>query len=190
MFGIPFLTPTLVKWGAIALAFLAMFAWVGVLKLEVNSAKKDAQKWETTYVTYKTNVEGKIAALGSANGALTLQLKQSNIARMEADNKARPIIIQRIANDKAAASIAIPNSSLRVYNDAARSGSADLGQPSGTVRVDAPDTEPSGVSFLDIQQAHETDSHELNLCRKSVIDWNKMWDGFVVNVKATERVTQ
>jgi primosomal replication protein N len=172
------------------IVILALLIYIGVLKIEVGHYKGEAQKWETTYVTYKTNVEGKIAALGSANGALTLQLKQSNIARMEADNKARPVIIQRIANDKAAASIPIPNSSLRVFNDAARSGSADLGQPSGTNGVDAPDTQPSGVSFLDIQQAHETDSHELNLCRQSVIDWNKMWDGFTANVKATERVTQ
>ena len=167
-----------------------LLVYVGILKIEVSSAKKEAQKWETTYVTYKTNVEGKIAALGSANSALTLQLKESNIARMKADKEARPKLIERITNDKASANIHIPAASVQLFNDAARSGSADLGQPPSTNRVDATNTGTSDdFNFQDIQIVHEHDSHELNLCRQSVIDWNTMWDGFTANVKATERVS-
>lgn len=166
-----------------------LLVYVGILKIEVSSAKKEAQKWETTYVTYKTNVEGKIAALGSANSALTLQLKQSNIARMAADNAARPTLIERIKNDKASANIHIPSGSLRVYNDASASG-ADLKQPPSSNGVDAASTGTTdGTDFQAVLLAHEHDSHELNLCRQSVIDWNKMWDGFTANVKATERVS-
>ncbi len=188
MFGIPWLSFGVMKWAAIGIAFALMFAWVGVLKLEVSSAKKDAQKWETTYVTYKTNVEGKIAALGSANSALTLMLKESNIARLKADEAARPKLITRITNDKASAAIRIPASSVQLFNDAAGSGSADISQPSSANTGDATDSQPSDFTLQDIQVAHEIDSHELNLCRQSVIDWNKMWDGFTANVKATENV--
>lgn len=165
-----------------------LLVYVGILKIEVSSAKKEAQKWETTYVTYKTNVEGKIAALGSANSALTLQLKQSSIALMQADQANRPKLIERIKNDQASANIHIPSQSLRVYNDASTSGT-DLGQPPSTNRVDASSAGTTdGTDFQEVLLAHEHDSHELNLCRQSVIDWNKMWDGFTANVKATENV--
>lgn len=169
---------------------IALLGYIGILKIEVSSAKKDAQKWETTYVTYKTNVEGKIAALGMANGALTLQLKQSNIARMQADNANRPKLIERINNATSSANIRIPAADVSLFNDAARSGSTNLGQPSGTNGVNAPNPEPADTDFREIQRVHEIDSHELNLCRQSVIDWNLMWDQFSANVKATERVTQ
>jgi hypothetical protein len=185
------LTLSAIKWIAIGLAFLGLLIYIGALKTEVTYQKHEAQKWETTYVTYKTNVEGKIAALGSANGALTLQLKQATIARNEADNAARPKLIERINNATSSASIRIPATDVSLFNDAARSGSTDIQQPASANGFNASNPQPTGdTDFQEVQRLHEADSHELNLCRQSVIDWNEMWDKFSANVKASERVTQ
>ncbi len=180
-----------IKWVAIGLAFLGLLIYIGVLKTEVTYQKHEATKWETSYKEYKTSTEANIAALGSANGALTLQLKQATIARNEADNAARPKLIERITNDKASANILIPAGPVQLYNDASRSGSSDIQQPPSTVGVDASNPGTAiGANFQEVLAAHEHDSHELNLCRQSVIDWNEMWDKFSANVKAVERVSQ
>jgi hypothetical protein len=107
---------------------------------------------------------------------------------MQADNANRPKLIERINNATSSANIRIPAADVSLFNDAARSGSTNLGQPPGANGVNAPNPEPTDTDFREVQRVHEIDSHELNLCRQAVIDWNQMWDGFTANVKATERV--
>ncbi len=181
-----------IKWIAIGLVLLACIAYVTTLKLEVSHYKASAQKWEQKYTTYKTNTEANILALGESNKALTLQFKQSSIEVMKLQNEAKAKLQERIKGDAVSRSINIPASVLQLQHDTT-TNSTNVGESTNTVGGPAPDTQSTsesngGGTVNDLLAADAINNPELNSCVDEVIRWNKFWDDFVINVKATERV--
>jgi hypothetical protein len=190
MFGLSFLTPTLLKWGGIAVAVLAVVLYIGTLRVERNHYKSSALEWESKYTAYRAAAESNANALKSSNAALTLQAKQSSIQVLQLQNDAKAKLLTRISNDQVSANIRVPASVLQLQHDTT-TNPTDISKPAGALGGHAADTQPAGSSdgtVSDLLRADAINNAELNSCVDEVMKWNGFWNTFVNNVKAVESV--
>lgn len=184
MFGLSFLSVKLI---AIVLAILAIVGYITFLHVEVNHYKNARDKIQTEFTTYRINEESMQAALKSSNSALTLEAKQQLIARLSADAAKTIAINERIKNDQAAKSIAIPAESIRVLNDSASIGRNPGGTTPTVSTNDDTTSGPSGdtqVGFTlqDVEGTVAENNAAAWVCVQTLREWQKFWTDFSANV--------
>ncbi len=171
----------------IGLLIAAALAYVGFLHIEINHYKSDRDKIQKEFTTYRINEESMQAALKSSNSALTLEAKQQLIARLSADALKNAAIKERIMNDQAAKSIAIPADSIRVLNDSASIGrdptraTPTIGADDGTTSGTSSDPQ-TGFTLQDVEGTVAENNAAAWVCVQTLREWQKFWTDFSANV--------
>ncbi len=157
--------------------------YVGFLKIEVSHYKSSAAKWEQKYIEYKGNAESMQAALKSSNAALTLQAKESSIAKQKEINDLKVSITKRVAADEASKHVIVPDSTVRVFNDSTIEPSTGGTASTDSVHVGETQEAITLNQFLGVATSNNIEHLS---CIKQVEEWQVFWQKYVDNVKAAK----
>jgi hypothetical protein len=182
-----FLLPFLGKyWMQIGLAIViaCVLGWIGVLKLEVSHYKSSALEAKTELATYKQQALDNYNALKSSNSALTLQLKQQQVAQNQAQETFKKALTVKVANDEASKHIIVPGSTIRVFDSAAL-GPLGSGSPDPDCgNACAPTPSADDITLNEVLAITTENDARFWACITQVIDWQNFWKQYSANVGA------
>jgi hypothetical protein len=181
-----FLLPFLGKyWMQIGLAILVglALAYVSFLKIEVSHYKSKAVAIQTEFDSYKNNVEAMQTALKSSNSALTLQLKQQQVAQNQAQETFKKALTVKVANDEASKHIIVPGSTIRVLNDSTLDPNGSKPTDPDCGNACAPSASQDDITLNEVLGVETENNANHWACITQVTDWQKFWASYVKNVE-------
>lgn len=135
-----------VKYAIMGVIAALVLSYIGYLKIELSSARHDLATETAKYELYKAEAESTHAALKIAFDAMTLQFKESLVAKNKANEDKLVEVQKRIKSEKALADVLLPPVAVELFNAGkaagesggkvapeAKQGNANPGNPAPTL---------------------------------------------------------
>lgn len=178
MFGIWWL-----KYAVIGVVALLVLSYIGVLKVENASLRKDLAQETAEFELYKAERVASDVALKSSNAALTLQFKESLIAKNKAIEVAAGEIQKRIKSEKALSDVVLPLVAVELFNDGKAASGAGSEEPPEAKRSDADSGEKvSAHTLADLLATVKVNETLQRYCAESLGEWQEFWKVFELGV--------